>query len=558
MGILLSMGNVYAGLKIGFTTDGSLVAAIVAVVLLRSIGKIIPSSFSPHHTNLVQTTASAGAFCAVAGLTNAVPAMMLDGVNINPLKLIPWVFFVALLGVCISASLRYGAIEAQNLRFPSGVVCAETIKIFHAGGNEARKGAIALGCSAGFASIITWLRDTAIQIIPSKTTLPGKIGAFSMEKLSLGIAWSPLLLAIGGIIGLRTAISLFIGSILGWVIGGPLLAFYGLINPEAKRAIISWTIWPSIGLITAGGLIPILFDMSMYKRAFQIFKREKNDTFISNSPEQQKSIPLTWWGGGILFGIIGCAITAWIAFSVPVWQSLIAIILSFPIAIVAIRAVGETDMSPSNNLAKIVQFVFAAIAPGKTVPNVAAAGIASGCAIEASEVMTDYKAGAILKNKPYHQFLAQVSGILIASGAAVAAFTVLSASIQIGSESFPAPTAIAWHALATGLAGGKESIPQGASMGAWLAVCAGAILGVVSKKWKFIPFPSPVAIGLGMIFPACYSITILSGAIFAKIVSRLSQNWWEQYQYLLTSGLIVGESLTGILVAFTSIILGHQ
>ena len=558
MGTILAAANVYAGLKIGFTTDGSLVAAILAITLARALGRFAPFSISPLHTNLVQTAASAGAFCAVAGLSNAVPAMRLDGVTVSPWMLVPWVFFVASLGICVAVPLRRRAIVIDKLRFPSGVVCAQTIRAFHAKAQEARHGMRTLGFTAAVGAVITLLRDTGIpgvlgKIIPAKTTLPGSLGAFSLNKLSIGISWSPLLFAVGGIVGLRTALSMTLGSILGWLVGGPLLAHYGLIDPKADRGIIAWTVWPAVGIITAGGLTGLMMGGGLFKRALAFLKKDTGKGEGKGPDELHlKMVPRSWWLGGLLVASTGTAVTALLAFHVPVWQTLIAIVLALPIAAIAIRAVGETDFTPANNLAKATQFIFAGIAPGQTVANIAAAGVAAGCAQEASEVMTDLKAGAMLGNNPRDQFIAQCAGVLICAGAAVAAYFLLVAAVDIGGEAFPAPTAVAWHALARGLAGGKNAIPAGASTAVFLAAAVGILLGVLSVWKKRLPLPSPVAIGLGMIFQFSYSITILLGAVAAALASRLLRNAWDRNRELVLSGLMVGESIMGLLaVAIT-------
>ncbi len=554
MGTVLAAGNVYAGLKIGFTTDGSLVAAVLAVVMISAIGRLVPASFTPRHTNLTQTAASSGAFCAVAGLTNAVPAMRLGEVTVSPWLLIPWVFFVAALGICIAVPLRRRAIEVDKLRFPSGVVCAQTIRTLHAKAASAAHGARTLGAAAGFSAVVTWLREAGLPgltglLIPMKTTIPGALGAFSCANLSIGVAWSPLLFAVGGIVGLRTALSFFLGGALAWVVGGPLLATHGLIDPEANRAIVSWTVWPAVGIITAGGLTGLLLGAGIFKRALGFFRKSSADEAGAAGKPLPGAVPRSWWIGGLVLAAGGTAATAWIAFRVPVWQSLLAIVLALPIAAVAIRAVGETDFTPANNLAKATQFIFAGIAPGQTVTNIAAAGVAAGCAQQASEVMTDLKSGAILNNRPRDQFIAQIVGILVASGAAVAAYSLLVSSISLGGEAFPAPSAVAWRTLADGLAGGKSAIPQGAVTAAWIAAAAGAALGIMTTFWKRLPLPSPVAVGLGAIFSFSFSISILLGAIAAALASKYARRMWERDGNLIMSGLIVGESLTGLLAS---------
>lgn len=559
MGMFLAAGNIYAGLKVGLTFDGSLVAAIIAVVAIRLISIAWPGRFGPLHTNLTQTAASAGAFSAVAGLTNAVPAMLLDGVQPDAWLLVPWVFFVACLGVCVAVPLRRRVIETDELRFPSGRVAAQTIRTMHARSADAVHGLVVLGGAAAFSSGVTWLRDIGLPrvldpVIPAKTTVPGSIGAFSCAKLSVGVVWSPLLFGVGAIVGLRTGLSLLLGAALAHPVAGPILASQGIIDPEARRAILGWVVWPAVGLITAGGLTSLFMGGGTFKRALTMFRGGKKKDGERDGTEGD--VPRAWWLGGLALCAAGASATARLAFGVPVWQSLVAIACSLVIAALAVRAVGETDISPSNNLAKTLQFLFAALAPGQTVPNVAAAGVASGCAMEASEVMTDYKAGHMLGNRPRHQFVAQFVGIFFATGAAVAAYTMIARVIPIGQEGgLPAPTAVAWHALAVGLSGKEGAVPAGAGLAAWIAAAVGVVLTVLSGLYKKIPWPSPVAMGLGAIlgFGNCFSIAL--GACLGALVGWLARDFWKRDQHVLTAGLIAGESLTG-LVAVLFLLLG--
>jgi len=255
---------------------------------------------------------------------------------------------------------------------------------------------------------------------------------------------------------------------------------------------------------------------------------------------------------GFVLATVGSAAVAKAAFGVALWQSVVAVIVAVPLAMVAIRAVGETDLSPSNNLAKVSQFVFAGLAPGQTVTNVAAAGVTSGCAIEATEVMTDLKAGSMLGNSPRIQFIAQLAGVGLASVGAVAAYVLLTSALHLGTEELPAPTAQAWATLATGLAGDGDALPPGAAQAAWIAGLVGFLMSIASVQWRWLP--SAVAVGLGAIFPASFSATILIGALGATGARKLAPDWWTSYQHLVPSGLIVGEALLGLLVAASKLI----
>lgn len=560
-GPVLAAANVYLGLKVGFTTDGSLVAALVAVALVRALRR----DFTAKHTNLTQSAASAGAFCAVAGLTNAVPAMAMGGVEANPWLLIPWVFFLGALGVCIAVPLRRGAVTDERLRFPDAVACVAALRSLHARAAEARRGAKVLASSAGLAGAVVWLQQVGLPrigaLIPAKTVLPGTLGALSCSNLCLGVAWSPALAGIGAIVGLRVALSLALGGALGFVIAGPLLADRGLIEPGGYRAVVAWTVWPAVGLITSGAIAALVARAGVFRRALAMLSGGTKPRVGSDEgpgaeggPEPPEHlVPRAWWMGGLLVAAIGSAAVARVAFGVPVWQSLVAVALALPLAAVAIRAVGETNIAPANNLAKGAQLLFAGLAPGRAVTNVAAAGVTAGCAQVGAEVMSDLKAGHELGNRPCHQFLAQLAGVLVSAGAGVGAYVLLTRAMPLGGEDLPAPTAMAWSALARGLTGDEGAVPAGAALAAWIAVPVGFVLGLAGALRPRVPLPSPVAVGLGAIFAPCYTAAILLGAVAAALATRFARGWWLRNQYLVPGGLIVGESLIALLAAGLSL-----
>jgi uncharacterized oligopeptide transporter (OPT) family protein len=303
IGPVLAAGNVYMGLKIGFTVSGSIVAAIAAVFAVRALTRRSSRAFTPLHTNLIQTGASAGAFCAVAGLTNAVPAMRLAGVSADPWLLVPWVLFLSLLGVCIAVPLRRRAIDidTDELKFPSGVACAETIQALHADDIGAQRKGRVLAASAIVGGVVTWIREAGLpwlgKILPVKTLLPGTLGAVSCERLGLGIAWSPLLFAVGGIVGLRVALSLALGSTLGFAVAGPWLAARGVIEVTGPQAVVLWTVWPAVGLMAAGGIGALVAGGGVFRRALSLVEKAP---VPGRHADRSGAVPRIWWLGGLV------------------------------------------------------------------------------------------------------------------------------------------------------------------------------------------------------------------------------------------------------------------
>lgn len=121
-GSLLSLCNLYVGLKIGWGIGMSLTAALLAFgfwQLLQQTGRF--RGLSMLETNISQTAASAAASIAAAGLVAPLPALtILTGQTLSWGMLVLWTFSVCLVGVIVSIELRKQLIEVDNLPFPSG------------------------------------------------------------------------------------------------------------------------------------------------------------------------------------------------------------------------------------------------------------------------------------------------------------------------------------------------------------------------------------------------------------------------------------------------------
>src|SRR6185436_14439404 len=107
---------------------------------------------------------------------------------------------------------------------------------------------------------------------------------------------------------------------------------------------------------------------------------------------------------------------AWLAnysFGMPIWQSVLAVLLSFALSVVACRVTGETDTTPIGAMGKVTQLIFGAISPGNVNVNLMSANITSGAAISSADLLTDLKSGYLLGANPRKQFIAQFCGIFI-------------------------------------------------------------------------------------------------------------------------------------------------
>jgi uncharacterized oligopeptide transporter (OPT) family protein len=184
------------------------------------------------------------------------------------------------------------------------------------------------------------------------------------------------------------------------------------------------------------------------------------------------------------------------------------------------------------------------------------ANITSSMAIGSADLLTDLKSGYLLGANPRKQFLAQLIGVLGGALAATAGFYLLVPTADaLGGDRFPAPAAQVWRAVAQLLAEGLKALPPYALE----SLAAGAAVGVVLTALERLfprarPFlPSPVGLGLAFTFQGYSSISCALGAVAAHLYRKRWPAKGELYIVPVASGLIAGESLTGVLVALLTV-----
>ncbi|WP_046785671.1 OPT/YSL family transporter, partial [Pseudomonas putida] len=124
LGILLTPSNVYAGLKIGWSFNMSIIALLIGFALWQGIAgrKKERPVWTLHESNINQTVASAAASIISGGLVAPIPAYtLLTGHQLDPLPMMAWVFSVSFLGIWIAWYLRPALLNDHDLKFPEGM-----------------------------------------------------------------------------------------------------------------------------------------------------------------------------------------------------------------------------------------------------------------------------------------------------------------------------------------------------------------------------------------------------------------------------------------------------
>jgi putative OPT family oligopeptide transporter len=535
--VLLIASNIYMGLKTGMIQGGSIIAAIVAFALIKGF----KGSFSILENNLAQTMASAAATLGI--MVSAVPALILLGFEFSALDLFIWILTINILGVLFAIPLRKQYVVLEKLAFPSGIACAETIRSLHAHGEGGIKKAKLLTLTGVVSGIITWFRDGVPSIIPYVTAFPGKISGYVSGQLTLGLSWSPMLLGVGFLVGPRIGLSLLCGAVIGWGILAPFLAQSGYIEGMAYPMVKNWTMWPAVALMVTSGMVALLIKGGSILRAFKHMGK------VKAGDDKGIEVSFKLWLWLLLAATVLISAIMQTIFDIPVWMTLLAIVLSYIFASIAVRAYGETDINPVGAMGYATQIIYGGLAPGSTLTNVMAAGITASGANQAADMMQDFKTGYLLGATPKKQTWVQFIGVTLGSIVAVPVFFAIEGAYGLASEVLPAPSAVTWSGMAELLSKGFDALPAQAGTGILIGVMLGLIISILSvTKWKNY-LPSAFALGIALFLPAFISITIFLGSMIKYFLDKKYPVWMESYAISLATGGIVGEAVIGILIS---------
>ncbi len=542
IGVLVMAENVYMGLKTGITEAGSLLAAILSFALFRMMRK----NFSILENNLTQSISSASGSIGI--IVSVVPAMELLGHKLTPFSMFIWVLAVALFALLMAVPLRRRLIVEEQLTFPTGTACASTLTAMHSHGDGAIEKAKALGSAGLLAGIITWFRDGIPAIIPSVTFFPGSISGFSMEQLSLGVYWSPLVLGIGLLVSLKIGLSLLLGTALTWGVLGPWLANAHVIEKLSQTQVTHWTMWPAIGLMLASGFTSLAMKGGLISRTFRSMMR------VSVGGNNLVEFPFSLWAGMLLVVLVFLLVITQVLFQIPWWLGLLAVIFAFAFSLVAMRAYGETDLNPVGTMGHANQILSSALMPGQAVANLAGGGVAAGCSDVAADLMQVLKTGHIVGASPRRQVIGQMIGVSVGSLIAVVTYLAVTQTYGLGSDAMPAPGAMPWSGMAKLLAEGSVALPPFSITAGLIGLAAGILIAVLEKRPVGKYLPSPFGVGIGLLVPGFIALSIFFVTVLGYIVERKFEGVSSRFQVSIASGAIAGEAIIGVLISILTMI----
>jgi len=589
LGILLSMilaaANAYLGLFAGMTVSASIPAAVISMGILR-----IFRNSNILENNIVQTAASAGESLA-AGVIFTFPALILIDywTEFN----FWWVTIIAglggVLGVLFTIPLRRALIVEEKLKFPEGIATAEVLKSGERKDTPEDKakskssvkciiqGAIGGGLfKLGAGGLCLWP-----EVLEGAHRVGRSVAYF-------GSNLSPALMSVGFIVGINTAILIFVGGALNWFVAIPICAVvegWPTVDGVAAHAVEgAYDLWSTktryigVGAMLIGGLWTVVeIRKSLFAGVISGLKACKSGQ-EQVVERHEKDMPMKW----VIILIVASVVPLFLVYQhfvgdmmVSLPMAALMILLGFLFSAVAGYMAGI--VGSSNNpisgvtiATVLVCSLLILLLMGRENPSAPAFAIIIGsvvcCAAAiAGDNMQDLKAGYILKATPWKQQVMQIVGTVSAALVMAPVLGVLLKAYGfVGHESAKANALIAPQAQLI------ASVAKGVFDGnlPWNYVFVGMAFAVViifadcRLKAAKSTFRLPVlAVAIGVYLPLELSVPIFAGGLISlavKAAGKVKEELMGGNGLLFASGLITGEALVGISMAVVIVIAGKS
>lgn len=582
---VFTAANIYLGLKVGLTFASSIPAAVISMAILSAF-----KDSTILENNIVQTVASA------AGTLSAIIFVLPGLVIVGWWTGFPfWESFLiclagGVLGVLFTIPLRRALVTTSDLPYPEGVAAAEVLKVGSGrrgetkdDSGEAKEGlrAVILGsvASAGLA-IVSGTRAIA----------GGLTGAFAVGSGSTAydIAWSLALLGAGHLVGLSVGIAMLVGQVISWVIAVPILT--AMQPATAGQALADHTIaiWRTQVRFIGAGTIAVAAIYTLIRLAKPVVgglvSTLAASKAVATSDETDRDLEPMWI---YILTAICLAITAWLAYSFAHAQPALApsafkltlvavpfvLLIGFVIAgvcgyMAGLIGASNSPISGVGILSIVVAASLVAMVVAPTVDTRQAlvafalfiTAIVFACATISNDNLQDLKTGQLVGASPRRQQIALIVGV--AAGAAVIPFVLNLLAKAYGfagapnvnvvaSNPLPAPQATLISALAQGVIGGHlewKMLGIGALVGVGI-ILLDTIMGAMNK----LRIP-PLAVGIGIYLPMSATFAVIIGAVLAHWYDKKTSTYpnperAQRLGTLVASGLIVGESMWGVILA---------
>jgi putative OPT family oligopeptide transporter len=462
LGVIIAVSIGYAALILGFSIEGSELAAILGFGILRGLLR----RRSIIENNIVQTIASqtiaSGVNGASSGMMFSVPAIFLLGYSdrFDPVILTFGCIAGAFLGIAFIIPLRKHMIDFERLTYPGGVAVATILKSPGAG---VRKAVILVAAALTSAAVHVATISTGV----SDWNLGAAIG---MPDFMNGI-WYLSLMTIGvGFIAGRGGVAFIIGGFVAYWFLSPMLAATGsfpvdaaglpVTEPESLRLMLYRPL--GIGMLIGGAIMGVILAAPLILSAIRSMQKAASAKVTKGAASEEMPIKLLYlavFGAVILLCIMAVTSVETISLARGITMALLGTLWIWMAGIILSEAIGRTNWSPLSGMTLVGITLLIIVTHGMDRGDSIVAAIMVGAAMcvamsQATDLMLDLKTGYLVGATPRMQQLGQFIGAWLGPIVMIFVIFALHEAYELGSARLPAPQAQALASTIDGILGG--------------------------------------------------------------------------------------------------------
>lgn len=589
--VIFTASNVYLGLKVGVTFASSIPAAVISMAVLKFF-----KDSSILENNMVQTQASSAG--TLSSVIFVLPGLLMMGY---------WQDFPfwqtmlicaagGTLGVLFTIPLRRAMVVNSNLPYPEGVAAAEILKAGNnADGDSGVKDIAYGGVLAGLVAFLT----NGLRVMADGASAWIQTGKAAFQ---LPMGFSLALLGAGYLIGIVGGIAMLIGVILTWGVAVPYFTMSEDIVADASLIDSAMTVWKTkvryigVGTIGIAAIWTLLILMKpMIEGMVHSFRMLKGGQEASEhrididlSPKTMIYILIATVALIVIslhHFIAAAPISPELSILLVVVCTFLAVFIGFFVVAASGYMAGlvGSSSSPISGIGIISVIVISLVlvsignASGLfetvdgqkflTALTLFTASIVITTACISNDNLQDLKTGLLVEATPWRQQVALIIGCFVGALVIAPVLEILYHAYGFSgalprpdmdpSQALSAPQATLMTAISQGIFTNKLEwtyILTGVGLGAVL-ITIDAFLKKVSNKVFSLPV---IAVGIGIYLPPSINTPVIVGAFLAWIMARHIAKLGnkevsakaERFGTLFSAGLIVGESLMGVILAF--------
>ncbi len=546
LGIILAIAIGYAALILGFSIEGSELAAILGFAILR--GMMGRSSIVENNIN--QTIASA-VNGASSGMMFSVPALFILGyTDFNRAFMVLGCIAGAVLGIAFIIPLRKQMIDYNRLAFPGGIAVATILKSPGAG---IQKAYYLLGAAAfsAFVHFFVLTGGNEYYNLGAVLNLPEYLnGIWYLSLLTVGV----------GFLSGKGGIYFIIGGYVCYWVLAPIMSSFGILPSPDQLTDMGTNVTGflriqlfrplGIGMLIGGALTGIVLAFPLVLSAVKSMQSAASSGSVHSKDEMPiKLLYFAIAGAFMLLFLIAIFSTEHMSIARGGAMAVLGTLWVWVAGVVLSECIGRTNWSPLSGMTLIGITILIFVASGLPDREAVIASVMVGAAMcvamsQATDLMLDMKTGYMVGSQPRKQQIAQLLGTWLGPIVVMTIIVILHKQWGLGSDKLPAPQAQALASVISGILGGDVPIDKygsGAALGAILSASGIGGLGVLVGLGFYLPFSIVLTYTIGTI--SRITMDKLKGAKFSHNVG-----------IPIAAGLIVGEALVAVGFAVTMVV----